>query len=78
LSGCIGDRFDVRQGAHSGAHYIGSMPTLTNAPQADSVAEPLAGFSHCHLGITRQLAAFAELPTLHAAAGRAREVAAAR
>jgi hypothetical protein len=53
------------------------MPALTTAPPTDSVAQPLAGFSQCHLGITRQLGAFAQLPELHAAAMRAREVAAA-
>lgn len=38
---------------------------------------PLAGFSQCHVGITRQLEALGGLPELVHAAQRAREVAAA-
>lgn len=53
------------------------MSSRTVAAPPDSVEPPLAGFSQCHVGITRQLDAFAELPALHTAALRAREVAAA-
>lgn len=54
--------------------------TLTASPKAASPAigeQPLDRFAQCHRGIVSQLHAFAQLPGLHAAALRSREVAAA-
>lgn len=56
--------------------YIEGMGTFATTHDADASSAPLTSFSHCHEGILSQLLAFGELPTLQAAAARARTVAA--
>ena len=51
------------------------MPVLSELQIPALTEPPLNGFSRCHLGILKQLAAAAELPQLSAAADRARQVA---
>lgn len=52
------------------------MHSSAPSPQPVDPQAPLAGFSQCHAGITRQLEALDGLPELARAAQRAREVAA--
>lgn len=54
-----------------------TLAAPTQSAPSGTGDQPLDGFSHCHRGIAAQLHAFAELPALHAAAQRSREVAAA-